>query len=140
MTSATEVERIFNDHPFTPLFANSKDLLVLTPNTLLKGSFDSTLPPEVFMKADGYRKSWQKVGYLANEFWNRWLKRNLPTLQLRQKWLSHARNSKVGDLVLVVDEPSCRGYWPMGLIEEVYADDLGVVLSAKIRLSAWMLL
>ena len=113
ITFATEVERILNDRPLTPVSADSKDLLTLTLNTLLKGSFDSSSPPDVFRKADGYRKSWRKVGYLANEFWNRWLKCYLPTLQLRQKCLSHERNFKVSDLVLVVDEPRCRGYWPM---------------------------
>ena len=135
ITFATEVERILNDRPLTPVSADSKDLLALTPNTQLKGSFDSSSPPDVFMKADGYRKSWRKVGYVANEFWNRWLKCYLPTLQLRQKWLSPERNFKVGDLVLVVDEHRCRGYWPMGLIEDVYANDLGMVRSVKIRLS-----
>ena len=45
----------------------------------------------------------------------------------------------MSDLVLVVDEPRCRGYWPTGLIEEVYADDLGMVRFVKIRLSTWTL-
>ena len=40
ITFATKVERILNDRPLTPVSADSKDLLALTPNTLLKGSFD----------------------------------------------------------------------------------------------------
>ena len=80
ITFATKVDQILSDRYLTPVSADSKDLLALTPNTLLKGSFDSSSPPDVFMKADGYWRSWRKVGYLANEFWNCWLKCYLPTL------------------------------------------------------------
>ena len=118
ITFAAEVEAILNDRPLTSVSADSKDLIALTPNALLKGSIDAFLPLDVFIKSDGYRKSWRKVGYMANEFWARWLKCYLPTLQQRTKWLKQTRNSKVGDLVLITDEPRCRGYWPMGLIEQ----------------------
>jgi len=37
ITYATEVECILNDRPLTPVSADSKDLLALTPNTFLKG-------------------------------------------------------------------------------------------------------
>ena len=133
ITFAAEVEAILNDRPLTPVSAYSKDLNALTPNALLKGSIDASLPLDVFIKSDGYRKSWRKVGYMTNEFWARWLKCYLPTLQQRTKWLKQTRNLKVGDLVLITDEPRCRGYWPMGLIEEVFSDDMNVVRSAKIR-------
>jgi len=55
-TYATEVERILYDRPLTPVSADSKDLLALTPNTLLKGATDSYLPPDDFIKSDVYRK------------------------------------------------------------------------------------
>ena len=55
------------------------------------------------------------------------------TLQQRTKWLKRTRNLKVGDLVLITDEPRCRGYWLMDLIEEVFGDDMDVVRSAKIK-------
>ena len=133
ITFAAEVEAILNDRPLTPVSADSKDLNALTPNALLKGSIDSSLPLDVFIKSDGYRKSWRKVGYTINEFWARWLKCYLPTLQQRTKWLKQTRNLKVGDLVLITDEPRRRGYWPMGIIEEIFSDDMNVVRSAKIR-------
>ena len=133
ITFAAEMEAILNDRPLTPVSADSKDLNALTPNALLKGSIDASLPLDAFIKSDGYRKSWRKVGYMTNEFWARWLKCYLPTLQQRTKWLKQTRNLKVGDLVLITDEPRCQGYWPMGLIEEVFSDDVNVVRSAKIR-------
>ena len=37
------------------------------------------------------------------------------------------------DLVLVVDEKTPRGRWPMGLIEEVFPDSHGHVRSVKVK-------
>jgi len=107
------VECILNDRPLTPVSADSKDLLALTPNTLLKGVTDSALPPDDFIKSDVYRKLSRKIGCLANKFWARCLKCYLSTLQQRQKWLCHTRNLKVGDLVLTANEPHCREHWPL---------------------------
>jgi hypothetical protein len=42
-------------------------------------------------------------------------------------------NFAVGDLVLVVDEKTPRGRWPMGLIEEVFPDSNGYVRSVKVK-------
>ena len=67
---ATKVELIFDDRPLSSVSADSKDLLPLKFNTLLKGSFDSSLPPDVFIKADEYRKSWRKVGYRICSFYH----------------------------------------------------------------------
>ena len=39
----------------------------------------------------------------------------------------------MGDLVLIVDQHSPRGQWPMGIVEEVIADRNGDVRQAKVR-------
>ena len=39
----------------------------------------------------------------------------------------------VGDLVLVADEKTPRGSWPMDLIEEVFPDSNGHVRSVKVK-------
>ena len=70
---------------------------------------------------------------MTDEFGARWLECYLPTLQQRTKWLKQTKNSKVSDLLLITDETRCRGYWSMGLTEEVFRDDMEVVGSAKTR-------
>ena len=117
-TFLIEVERILNDRPITKIASDSRDLEALTPNALLKGHLEPSLPMGVFAKADGYRKSWRLIGLLADRFWSRWLKEYLPLLQQRQRWLVESRNFQVGDVVLVIGEKSNRGQWPKGLIEE----------------------
>ena len=39
----------------------------------------------------------------------------------------------VGDLVLVVDEASPRGFWPKGIVQEVFPDKHGVVRQVLVR-------
>ena len=60
----------------------------LTPNHLLTMKANILLPPPGDFKcADLYSwKRWRRIQHLANEFWNRWKKDFLQSLQERQKW------------------------------------------------------
>jgi len=107
-TFLVEVEWIMNTRPLTPVSDSPDDFSALKLMTLLGGSLDSSLPPDVFFQADEYRRSWRAVQLLADLFWRRWMKEYLPLLQRRQKWLKPQRNLKVGDLVLVCDKFETR--------------------------------
>lgn len=133
-TFITEVERIINNRPLTPLSDDPKDQLSISPQDILIGRLDSTLPPDEFIHADGFKKSWRKVQRLADCFWKRWVREYIPLLQERQKWLSQKQNFAAGDLVLIVNEDiKHRGHWPKAIIEEVFKDKYGVVRSARVR-------
>ena len=134
-TFLTIVERILNDRPLTSVGNDPKDLQALSPSALLLGRLDSDMPADTFIASDGYRRSWRLVNWLANRFWQRWLKEYLPTLQVRQKWLHPKRNLAVGDLCLLIDETQPRGVWPKALIEEAYPDANGIVRTVRIRTS-----
>ena len=131
-TLLTIVERILNDRPLTPVADNPTDLKTLSPSALLLGRLDACLPTDIFIEADGYKRSWRLVNDVTDQFWERWLKEYLPTLQVRQKWLQPAHNLAVGDLVLVVNENKPRGVWPKALIEEVFPDKQGVVRTVRV--------
>ncbi|XP_077971754.1 uncharacterized protein LOC144425871 [Styela clava] len=132
-TFLTQVERILNNRPITAVGDDPKDLKALTPGMLLTGRLDPSYPSDIFLKADGYRKSWKLVQWMADQFWNRWVKEYLQILQTRQKWQQQKRNFAVGDLVLVMDENSPRGSWPKALVEEVYPDEYGNVRRVRVR-------
>ncbi|XP_076816352.1 uncharacterized protein LOC143462182 [Clavelina lepadiformis] len=110
VTFMSEVESIINNRPLTPVSDVPDDLSA--PMSILAGSLEPSLPPDEFLKADGYRRSWRFDQLLANQFWQRWMKDNLPLLQQRQKWLQPTPNFKTGDIVLMVDENTKRGHWP----------------------------
>lgn len=133
ITLLCEVEKILNDRPLTPLSDHPDDPEPLTPNKLLLLKSNPCLPLDVLTKHDKYGKRWRQAQCLANSFWKRWIKEYLPALQTRQRWVSPRRNFAVGDLVLVADEKTPRGSWPMGIIEEVFPDSKGFIRRVKVR-------
>ena len=102
-TLMSEVEAIINSRPLSVDSLNNPNMpSLLTPNHLLTMETKVVLPPPgSFQCADLYcRKRWRRVQHLANEFWSRWRKEFLLSLQQRQKWLEPHRNLCVGDIVI----------------------------------------
>ena len=79
-----------------------------------------------------YAAHWQQSNYLAEVFWQRWMKEYLPQLRLRQKWHKPRRNIQVGDLVLLV-EKCPRGQWPKAVVDKVSPGEDGVVRKVVVR-------
>ena len=128
-TLLCEVESIINGRPITKVSDDPRDPEALTPNHLL------LLPSGAFVKDDSFsRRRWLHVQYLADVLWCRWIREYLPALQARQKWNKASRNFAVNDVVLVVDESSPRGLWPLGRVLEVHESrDDGLVRSLKVE-------
>ena len=87
-TLMIEVEAIVNSLPIaTDDLTDPDSLDVLTPNHLLTMKSSVILsPPGNFQRADVYsRKRWRRVQQLTDEFWQRWKKGYLQSLQVRQK-------------------------------------------------------
>ena len=87
-----------------------------------------------------YRRRWKYVQFLANQFWKRWLLEYVPELQRRQKWCTKTDNVKVNDLVLLVNESTPRGLWPLGLVVEVNKGCDGLVRAVKVKTKSTTLL
>ncbi|XP_013386926.1 uncharacterized protein LOC106156278 [Lingula anatina] len=86
-TLLTEAEAIVNSRPLTYIDTQSPDSpMPLSPNQLLTLKTKVVMPPPGnFIRKDTYlHRRWRHVHYLANEFWNRWRKEFLPTLQERK--------------------------------------------------------
>lgn len=132
-TFLTEVEKIMNDRPITRVSNDARDLEALTPSHILLLRRNAALAPEELNETDKYKARWKHVHLLANEFWQRWTKEYLPTLQERQKWLNQKPNFRVGDLVLLADKNTPRGEWPKALVEETFPDADGVVRRVVVK-------
>ena len=134
-TLLCEVEATVNSRPLTRLHPEDpEDLEILTPNDLLLLRPNTASQPGKFVETDVYaKKRWRQMQYLANLFWQRWIKEYLPDLQKRQKWFYPERNLKEGDVVLIVDESAPRNSWLMGKVIKTLPDRQGYVRQAQVK-------
>jgi len=137
-TLMSEAEAIVNSRLLTVnQLADPDSSSPLTPNHLLTMKSKVVLaPPGAFQPADVYcRKRWRRVQHLANEFWTRWKKEFLLSLQQRQKWTRPRRNLLVDDIVLIKDENLPRNAWQLARVSAVYPSSDGQVCKVQIALA-----
>ena len=105
----------------------------ICPSNILTMKSKVVMPlPGKFIKADKFsRRRWRRVQHIADEFWQRWRKEFLMTLQPRQKWNEKQKNFVVGDIVLLKVDASCN-QWPMAKVVQVHKDSEGVVRSVQL--------
>ena len=65
--------------------------------------------------------------HIANEFWSRWKKEYLQSLQKRQKWNIRRRSFVIGDIVLLKTMDVLRNKWPMAKVAATKSDHNGLV-------------
>ncbi|KAM4566949.1 uncharacterized protein PAE49_010403 [Odontesthes bonariensis] len=123
-TVLVEVEGILNSKPLGYVSSDVADPDPITPNLLLMGRRDASLPqalygPEALLGRRLYRHS----QVIADLFWNQFIRRYLPNLQLRQKWKESSEDLKVGQVVLVMDRQLPRVMWPVGRVSKVITSD-----------------
>ena len=70
---------------------------------------------------------------MLSQFWRRWRREFLPSLNARRKWLKPSQNYQIGDVVLVVEPNANRGQWPLGRIVEVYPGTDGLIRIVKVK-------
>lgn len=136
-TLMVETEAIVNSRPLTTDDFTCKETPTpLTPNHLLTQKSQVVLsPPGIFQQADLYsRKRWRRVQHLANEFWQRWRKTYLQSLQGRQKWLRPHKNLSVGDIAILQDESTSRNCWKLARVDKVYPSEDGLVRKVKVAI------
>ena len=137
-TLMCEAEAIVNSRPLTVNQLTDPDSPEpLTPSHLLTMKSKVLLsPPGKFEPADMYaRKRWRRVQHLANEFWTRWRKEYLLSLQERQKWTRPRRNLNVGDVVMVKDLNLSRNAWQLARVATVYPSKDGHVRKVQVALA-----
>ena len=76
----------------------------------------------------GHLTHWHLVQAMYHQFWLRWSREYLHTLQQRGKWTRRTVNLKENDLVLIFD-PSL----PLGRAISVFSGSDGLVRAASVR-------
>jgi len=70
---------------------------------------------------------------MADQFWRRWTKEYLQTLQVRQKWQEVRKNLAVDNMVLLYDEHLPRRKWQLGRVTQVFQDANGKVRQVQVK-------
>ena len=136
-TLMAEDEVIINSRPLTvETISDSKSEIPLSPSNLLTMKTSVVMsPPGEFSKPDAYSKRrWRRVQHIAREFWSRWRKEFLQSLQVRQIWKKRIRNFAVDDIVLLKDDCH-RNQWPMARIVGIDADAKNDARSVTLRVA-----
>ena len=136
VTLMAGVTAIVNARPITTVLSDTEEPEPLSPSMLLTMKTRPLGPPPgEFLPVDLYsRRRWRRVQYLADQFWLRWRREYMQTLQSRSKWNSSKRNLNAGDIVLVKEDGAHRNNWPLGLISEAIKSEDGAVRKAQVLL------
>ena len=117
----TQVAFIVNSRPLTVETLNDANSPTpISPSNLLTLKSSVGMPPTgEFSPPDLYfKKRWQHVQHIAEEFWSRWRRVFLQSLQPRQKWKKQTPHFTVQDIVLL--ENKCQqNQWLMARIVSI---------------------
>lgn len=133
-TVLIEVEGILNSKPLGYVSTDVADADPVTPNLLLMGRLDPSLPQAVYAESELLsRRRWRHTQVLADQFWSHFIRHYLPTLQARSKWHKDPAQLKTGTIVMVVDPQLPRAQWPLGHVTEVIPGTDGRVRTAVVK-------
>lgn len=132
-TVLTEVEEILNAKPLGYVSSDVSDPDPVTPNLLLMGRLDASLPQDMYRDSELLsNRRWRHS--LADHFWTQYIKYYLPTLQLRQKWLTDNPNLAISTVVMVIDPQLPQALWPIGRIQRLLPSPDGKVRVVEVNI------
>ncbi len=139
-TLCCDIESMMNSRPLAPISDDPKDLGALTPFMLLTGAQSASMPtlvhktlPSTNLEGASPKARWLHLRHLSADFWKRWGKEYLTTLQQRPKHARETPNLEVNDLVLVTDERLAPLHWPLGRITHVFPGNDGQVRTVNVQ-------
>lgn len=121
LTVVTQIESVLNSRPILPLSNDPTDLLALTPGHFLIGSSLVAVPQEDVTEISHNRLNhFKQLQQLVQNFWTRWSRDYLHTLQQRAKWCKVNDNIKIDALVLLKEDNVPPMQWRMGRVVSVH--------------------
>jgi hypothetical protein len=135
-TLMAEVTGIVNARPLTAIPTDVDDPQPLSPAMIITMKTRPLRPPPGnFVSTDLYaHRRWKRVQYLADQFWLRWRREYLQSLQPRKKWNQPQRDLVEGDVVLMKEEGKYRNDWPLGRVTDAMKSEDGRVRKAHVAI------
>ena len=118
-TITCRIEACLNNRPLLPLTSHNIDgVPALTPGHFLINRDTTAYPedPTPLSKIE-LKKKWDLCQAVTQQWWTRWHKEYLNSLQARTKWQTTSTNLRVGDVVAIRPRGKfIPSHWPIGLI------------------------
>jgi len=138
LTCAKIAEYIINCRPLAHSISED-GLPPLRPIDLMVGALEPTTEcsfPTSSSPTDELRRGHRYTQRIADLWWDNWMRLYVSHLQGRQKWQRMKRNFRVGDLILLCDEPAPKFLkYPFGVITDVKTGTDKNVRSITARMS-----
>ena len=116
-----EIEGILNSKPLGYVSSDVADPDPVTPNLLLMGRHDASLPLVTYPDSElRSHRQWRHSQILSDHFWAHFLRNYLPSLQPRQKWRTNKPDLQLNTVVLIVDPQLPRSLWPVGKVTTLH--------------------
>lgn len=121
-TLIASVEAILNNRPLIPVAVNPNDESPITPaHFLVGGPLDQIPEPNLVDEDPNRLKQYQRVVAMKQQFWKRWSREYLSTLQVKYKWKHDEPDApKIGDLVLLIQRNVPSKQWQLGRIVALF--------------------
>ncbi|XP_023807806.1 uncharacterized protein LOC111946881 [Oryzias latipes] len=133
-TVLIEIEGILNSKPLGYVSSDLADPDPITPNLLLMGRLDPSLPQVIYHDSELLgRRHWKTCQVLSDRFWTQFIRHYLPTLQTRSKWQKDTSPLQSGTVVMVVDPQLPRASWPIGRICKTFPGADGLIRTAEVK-------
>jgi len=133
-TILCQIEAILNSRPLIPQSDDVNDLNVLTPGHFLIGDQLTAVPePDLQHIQMNRLDRFQLMQRQVQEFWSKWNKDYLSSLQQRTKWKSPIENLKVGQLVTIKDDDSPPTKWLLARVVKIKPGKDSRVRVAQLR-------
>lgn len=133
-TILTQIEALMNSRPLCWLSSDPSDPEVLTPAHFLTLTPLKILPAiDVSDEPLNRLDRQQLLDHLVQSYWRRWKTEYLSSLQIRQKWNSSSFPIQTGTLVLLMQDNVLPFQWPLGIIEEIFPGNDGVVRTVLVK-------
>ncbi|XP_011860375.1 PREDICTED: uncharacterized protein LOC105557675 [Vollenhovia emeryi] len=127
-TVLIQIEACLNSRPICQVPSAAADLQPLTPGHFLIGGPLVALPEiDVTEVPINRLDRWQTVQRLAQDFWKRWSREYLTSLQGRSKWTREQTNLSTDDVVMIQDSNAPPLKWKLGKIIETHKGSDGRV-------------
>ena len=134
ITFMAEACAIVNSRPIVPVSTDPEDPFVLSPSILLTQKVQGVnLPPVDVGVKEAYKSQWKFIDLLSEEFWRKWQREYVNTLQSKKKWTRPSPNLEVGHVVLLKTYDFPRGQWPLGIIKRTFPGKDDLVRKVEVR-------